>query len=500
MGKDFIGKIDLWVAVWFAYYVCNTLAVSHTPCAGVFLHTCGWVSLYMLLRCLPLARIDGRVWAYVCAALGCWQAVTGLAQLFGYSASGHHLYAMTGSFFNPAPFGAFLAVMLSVVTAAYRERHDRMLAAAGCLLLVVLPAAWSRAALLSYAVCLAMLYRTYIIRYRKMVALCAAIAAVSLYLIKQGSANSRVLMLLASFGAWTDNLLLGTGTGGYMHALGESQAAYFAAHPESAFTECVGIADMPFNEPMRIAVEQGLVGLALTAVIMSLAARRLRRVSHPLFYGMVALSVFSLFSYPLSIPAFGVVLAVIVATAADTGHVSTSCVGRACALAGSVALGVAVCAMLLPRREAKDVYGRFAYVDNEVFIKDHYELLPRLDDDRRFLFGFGMLLRRAGRYNDSNAMLSRGAMLSADPMFHILMGRNCEDMQEYGMADSLYAHAFRMVPNRIYPLYRQMKLYENMGDTVRMRSKAAEIADFRVKVESPATREMKREAGKCMPR
>ena len=131
---------------------------------------------------------------------------------------------------------------------------------------------------------------------------------------------------------------------------------------------------------------------------------------------------------------------------------------------------------------------------DEAFIKDYYELLQKLNDNPKFLFNFGSLLRDAGRYNDSNAMLRQGTLLSADPMFHILMGRNYEDMQEYGTADSLYSHAFHMVPNRVYPLYRRMKLYETMKDSTKMLSMAKRITDFRVKVESPATRDMKKEA------
>ncbi len=36
-----------------------------------------------------------------------------------------------------------------------------------------------------------------------------------------------------------------------------------------------GVADLPFNEPLRLAVEQGLAGLAPFAVALGLAARRL---------------------------------------------------------------------------------------------------------------------------------------------------------------------------------------------------------------------------------
>ena len=61
-------------------------------------------------------------------------------------------------------------------------------------------------------------------------------------------------------------------------------------------------------------------------------------------------------------------------------------------------------------------------------------------------------------------------------------------------AERCYRRAFSVMPNRIYPLYRLMKLYDEQGrraDCLRM---ARRVAAFDVKVESEATREMKREA------
>ncbi len=487
-------KIDLWVALCFTYFVGNAMAVSHTPCAGVVLHVGAWMGLYMLLCCAPLARIPHKVWAYFCAALGCIQAGLGLMQLMGFQPSGHHLYAMTGSFFNPAPFGAFLAVMVSVVMTTYKQEGGKVLGAMAMALLIVLPAAWSRAALLSCAVCLAVLYRTYIIRYWKTVAAVALTAMVVFYFLKRGSADSRALMFVVSVHSWMKHFWLGTGVGGYLHALGEGQAEYFAAHSASTFIPSVGVADMPFCEPMRLAVDLGTVGLVLVAIVLVLTAWRLWRARHPLFYGLLALLVFSLFSYPFNIPVFGVILAVIVATAANMGDEKCVSASKVCYFIGATALGVTVYALLLPRIEAKKEYERFSYMKDEAFIKDYYELLTKLNDNPKFLFNFGSLLRDADRYNDSNAMLRQGTLLSVDPMFHILMGRNYEDMQEYGMADSLYLHAFNMVPNRIYPLYRRMKLYETMEDSTKMLDMARRVTDFKVKVESPATRDMKKEA------
>ncbi|MDE6349086.1 MAG: hypothetical protein K2L60_10685, partial [Bacteroides sp.] len=42
------------------------------------------------------------------------QALLGLLQLYGYAASHHSLYAMTGSFFNPGPYSGYLAMALPV--------------------------------------------------------------------------------------------------------------------------------------------------------------------------------------------------------------------------------------------------------------------------------------------------------------------------------------------------------------------------------------------------
>lgn len=401
---------------------------------------------------------------------------------------------MTGSFFNPAPFGAFLAVMVSVVMATYKQEGSKVLGAVAMVLLVILPAAWSRATLLACAICLAVLYRTCIIRYWKTVAAVALTAMVVLYFLKRGSADSRALMFVVSVHAWLEHFWLGTGVGEYLHALGENQAEYFAAHPDSAFIPCAGVADLPFCEPMRVAVELGAVGLLLVTVALGLTAWKLWKARHPLFYGLTALLVFSLFSYPFNIPVFGAILAIIMATAANMGEERFITTGKMCSLIGGIVLGFAVFSLLMPRKEAEKEYERFSYIKDEAFIKDYYELLPQLNDNPKFLFNFGSLLRDAGRYNDSNAMLRQGTMLSADPMFHILMGRNYEDMQEYDMADAKYRHAFHMVPNRIYPLYRQMKLYETMGDSLKMQDMARRITDFKEKVESPATRDIKKEA------
>ena len=49
-------------------------------------------------------------WLFILA--GAVEAVWGLAQVYGFTASNHSLYALTGSFYNPGPYSGFLAMTL----------------------------------------------------------------------------------------------------------------------------------------------------------------------------------------------------------------------------------------------------------------------------------------------------------------------------------------------------------------------------------------------------
>ena len=146
------------------------------------------------------------------------------------------------------------------------------------------------------------------------------------------------------------------------------------------------------------------------------------------------------------------------------------------------------------RYNADRAYQMFAGMENEVFIKDYYELLPLEYDNPRFLFDFGKTLRTHGRYNDSNDMLRQGTLVSADPMFYVLMGNNYKDMGYPDLAEGAYKMAFSVMPNRIYPLYQLMQLYKENGDVKKAKAYAKRIISFKEKITSPATKQIKSEA------
>ena len=146
--------------------------------------------------------------------------------------------------------------------------------------------------------------------------------------------------------------------------------------------------------------------------------------------------------------------------------------------------------------EADKEYATFRGMYEELFLEDYRELLPQEEDNAEFLFDYAQTLRMAKRYNDSNEMLRRGAKVSADPMFYVLQGNNYKDMSLYNMAEESYKKAFAVMPNRLYPLYQLMLLYQkkSKSDNKKLKDVARRIVAIKPKIESPATRDIQRAA------
>lgn len=98
------------------------------------------------------------------------------------------------------------------------------------------------------------------------------------------------------------------------------------------------------------------------------------------------------------------------------------------------------------------------------------------------------------RFYDSNDMLSRGVLISNDLMFLILQGNNYCDLDAYRLAEDSYLQAWQTMPNRIYPLYQLIKLYQLEGNKKKMAEYAEKVMNFEEKISSQAVNDMKREA------
>ena len=513
-----ISWLDKTVLLWFVYITFNYWFISPYPAGERYFVFLSSLLLYILLR-YTLAKDNKYILLLALCIGGIYEAILGVMQLMGWEYSRHSMFDITGTFFNPGPFSAYLVVALAVVTAyIYRRRKlynypyfkkgmpaRRILSICiyiicGITLFVTaitLPATWSRAAFVAYFIVLLVLFYK---KHKKWVLglVCiSTIVAVFLYFAKQGSANGRVLMNIVSMRAIESKPLLGYGIGGFANAFADSQAEYFKENLESPFVVVAGSPEYAFNELLQIGVEQGVIGMLFFIVIATGSMIVLLRKKNELAYGWLALLVFSLFSYPFSLQPFRIMAVLFVACAANIISREKDNSKIICKLPhiALIALCMVIVCCITPRVENKvnatKDWERISGYQSAAFADDYAEWYNTLIDNPKFLFTYGKMLNGMKLYNDSNAALRDGMKVSVDPMFYVLMGNNYKELGAYKEAEEYYTKAFYINPNKMYPLYQLLQMYIGLNNEVDAKVMAQRLVDFNPKIRSSATDDMK---------
>ncbi|PRD46108.1 O-antigen ligase family protein [Sphingobacterium haloxyli] len=489
------------------------------------------INLYMLMLTLML--------------VGGIEALWGLLQLYGFTSARHALYTVSGSFFNPGPYAGFLAVILPVslfylcsdkeALAKHRQRSTILLKirwAVGLLtcivILLILPTTMSRAAWMAATIgCAAVLggyYRCFIKQKKEkrrtigrkigqtivfLTIICVAVAG--LYHLKKDSADGRALIWKLSM-EMASRTWFGEGLGRFSGGYGNAQKVYFESGRGTAREEWLaGEPEYAFNEFAQIAAEQGYVPLAL--FLLTLAFAFITGIRHRRFMavgGLASLLVFALFSYPFSLIPFLIVFIFFLASCISTRYITIDLA------ANPIALEVrrqwnryAVIAVLLlaTMYSVRTIYQRHpVYTAHKTWgqsqlhyqagmyehvVEDYSVIYPFMRDQPHFLFEYGRSLYMTGAYEESIHVLFDGTAISADPMFRILIGRNRQRQEKYSQAEAHYRYAANQVPNRLYPYYLLVKLYDEMGEHEKAYNMAVEVVNKEVKINSPAVEEMK---------
>lgn len=415
------------------------------------------------------------------------------------------------------------------------------------LMALCLALATSRAALVGWAVGAALVWRRWLCRRHAWWLLPGAGVMALLLWLKAGSAMGRVGMALVAGQAMSGRPWTGWGLASFAHRYAEQMASMSAALPEGV-VQSMDVPEYAFNTLLQIGVEQGLAGCLLAVLLVAWLSLRAWRGS-VLAAASVALCVTSLFSYPFSVWPLQLMFVAMVACVASekTGKVkmtemagmkekdkmktemdgmkmesnkmktemggmktesdkmkmergemnNVSCssrLGRLCICLVAL-LAVVWCLPHIDRRvEAERQYALMRGAWGQSCLRLYDQLMSQLLSDPHFLFSYAKALQRAQRYNDSNAALRRGTLVSADPMFYVLMGNNEALMGACAQAEAHYRKAYALLPNRLYPLYRLMLLYRDRGEWEKMRATAHRVMAFKEKRPSAAVREMKCEA------
>ena len=534
---------DLLSLLFLVYYLISAfIRGSGNP--RQFLLPVALAAVYVVVKVTVSGNDAGLKWiALAILSVSIIELISGIRQAFGYASSNHYQYTITGSFFNPGPFGGYLAFIfvlsLSVLIKMRRKyeiffnsfllrkfkdliRIDVILLTVSfatlILSFILLPATMSRSAWMAVFVVLFMIgieigafkrIRKWLSKRKQLlfplvltVTLAVVAIMVGVYSLKKDSAHSRLFSWQISAKVIVGNPVIGVGTGYFGGAYAKQQAKYFTEFPESKY---LFVADCPayaFNEYLQIGTELGLAGLALFVMAVFMALRNIFSKPNPFQYGLIAFLVFAFTSYPFHLVPLLILFVISIAT--QKNRALPGC------LTGKILfaiLSVATFAAWIGARQPindhfkaqtgwqklKSLY-RMDFYDVEGYEKIH----AFLNYDIKFLFEYGHVLNKVGEHRKSNEILCQGAALSNDPMFYNVMGNNYLAMKDYERAKNNYEMAYSIVPSRIYPLYLLAKLYSEQGDNSKALNMCRKVMDFKPKVHSPAVSEIKEEIDKLM--
>lgn len=529
-----IKAVVTWTVLWMAVLVL--LSMVCVASSGLLpAETVGqWVwfdkASFLLAGCILSALIfkskgdfislDSVIF-WVLVVLGGSEAILGLRQLYGFATSGHSMYALTGSFFNPGPYSGYLAMILPVCLYQWLVcgRRGGRVVAGGVMLLIfcVLPAGMSRSAWLAAGVsCLCVYawhmdwtdkFRLLWQQQRQRVVMVVVggfcvllLAGYLLFVLKPDSARGRLFMWKITCRAIAEKPLTGYGIHNFAAAYGNAQETYFAAGDYEPWEERVaGSPEYAFNEYLQAAVELGIpLAVCLLVVVVLCLYRGVRKGRYGICGAILSLMIFSFSSYPLQLPVFIVTFGgLLVACLFGADRWQWLGVAVSVGIIGGFRLknDLQVEQACREWMNARVLYNAGAYQSAE---KEYGRLYPLLRDRASFLFEYGHGLHKQQQFSKSNRILKEALQRSCDPMILNVIGKNYQQMGDCLSAEDWFIRSTHRLPGRIYPYYLLAKLYAEPGfrQPDKFEKMKRMVLTKEPKVHSTAIRQMREEIKK----
>ena len=529
-----IKAVVTWTVLWMA--VLALLSMVCIASSGLLpAETVGqWVwfdkASFLLAGCILSALIFkskgdfislDSVISWVLVVLGGSEAILGLRQLYGFATSGHSMYALTGSFFNPGPYSGYLAMILPVCLYQWLVcgRRGGRVVSGGVMLLIlcVLPAGMSRSAWLAAGVsCLCVYawhmdwtdkFRLLWQQQRQRVVMVVVggfcvllLAGYLLFVLKPDSARGRLFMWKITCRAIAEKPLTGYGIHNFAAAYGNAQETYFAAGDYEPWEERVaGSPEYAFNEYLQAAVELGIpLAVCLLVVVVLCLYRGVRKGRYGICGAILSLMIFSFSSYPLQLPVFIVTFGgLLVACLSGADRWQWLGLAVSVGIIGGFRLknDLQVEQACREWMNARVLYNAGAYQSAE---KEYGRLYPLLRDRASFLFEYGHGLHKQQQFSKSNRILKEALQRSCDPMILNVIGKNYQQMGDCLSAEDWFIRSTHRLPGRIYPYYLLAKLYAEPGfrQPDKFEKMKRMVLTKEPKVHSTAIRQMREEIKK----
>lgn len=455
--------------------------------------------LWFMLRAIMQVHPELKLFFIsVIICTGLFEAIWGMGQLHSDLAVTHPLLKESSPMFNPGPYAGYLAMILPLCLnlilrlrncdkAAFWESRTMLfyLAAAGMtIILIALPGGMSRPAwLAAIAACCWVFFlrksgwrllkekftkhrRVAVIAFAFVFIILTALPRIGGFVHPDKSA-SRMLMWNVTVKAILEHPFKGTGLGGFPVSYAKAQADYFSSGKASDMERRVAdCPEFPFNEYLHMGLEYGIFGLLLFALWIGFTLYYgLKNRQIGATGGIIAILCFSMYSYPLQLQSFWVLLiffAAISVTKPGTSQKSSPCSFPYFGALVALMACVIFCNQqhyYKPYLEWKTLRVLTEKKEYNVAAQGYQCLYPLLAHKVEFLKEGARCLQQNRQYSDVIIWTRRALQKSAEPEIHYLMAESFQQLGFYKQAEECLLQCKQILPEQTKTYYLLIKLY-----------------------------------------
>ncbi len=295
----------------------------------------------------------------------------------------------------------------------------------------------------------------------------------------------------------------GTGIGGFPATYAKGQSAYFetdtASSKEKQTATCPRYA---YNEYLQIGLELGITGLLL--FIFWLAFSLYYGIRHRQIGasgGILALGIFALYSYPLQLPTYWVLLLFLTVICVTNPKHDKQRAQRSIPYISAIAAAL-TCILFYGQKDTYYSYKEWKTLQ-ELYHDQAYEqaasrytdLFVQLYHRTDFLYEGAECFYKTGQHDIAIKWLDRALKLSAAPELYYAIAENEEAIKQYRKAESYLLEISRILPEHGYTYFLLAKLYTHpsFSHPDKFHKAAKRFLAFQPSTQNNITKEMKEE-------
>jgi len=516
-----LNVIDLLSLIYVIYILCR---IKYPIEKEYFFIAFSVVCIYLYFRIFPEKQLTGLL--FILPLAGILQMAY---EINRFTMPWQNISHITGIFNNTGLFGGFAAMGLVVCSGMLFFTDSGkwylkyiVLVALSIPLAVQVYASGSRASWLAVlGAILFLLYRQIpkwklqpnrrLLRY--LLALCLLVLFIPfskyLYDLKKDSADGRILIGKVSMEMVKEAPVFGCGIAGFRAEYMNRQANYFHANPDSPYRMDADDVQTPFNEFLKILIEQGIVGLLLflfllyknlrLSVSSASSAFKKNHISSLLLFILI----FGFFSYPFDkLPFVVLFVSFLAVLSQDRNPTYTFRLEKMSRLKIPLLLILCIVPCIIIWNTYN--YEKACKIWNSALINYDFnkeesllklkEIYPVLENNPVFLTIYGKALSFGSRYPEAIAVLEKAVKRQPLSDSYIELGKSYEAEGFSEKALVCWEQAEQMVPARFVPLFLTMKLHFKNREYGKAQECAGQLLTKKIKIDNPEIDQIKREA------